>query len=87
MVPLPYMVKTTIYLSEEAAARVRRKAALDGKSQAEVVREAIDRHTADLPQRISPNWGKFSSGQSDLSSRVKEVFAEAMEEKYKRWRS
>jgi predicted DNA-binding protein len=39
------MVKTTVYLDERDAAALRRMAAETGRSQAEIIREAISRTT------------------------------------------
>ena len=39
------MVKTTVYLDERDAAALRRIAAESGRSQAEIIREAIGRAT------------------------------------------
>lgn len=81
------MVKTTVYLDEETVARLREMSAQQQRPQAEIIRTILrDGTKVDRP-RVSPNWGRFSSGQSDGSVSVKKVFAEAMEAKYKRWHS
>ena len=41
------MVKTTVYLQESEAAALRRMAARSGRSQAEIIREAVAAATAD----------------------------------------
>ncbi len=41
------MVKTTVYLPEELKAAVERAAAAEGRSEAELIREAIRRAVAD----------------------------------------
>jgi hypothetical protein len=64
------MVKTTIYLEEATAARLKRRAQETGRSQADIVREAVDSATR---PRVSPHWGKFKSGDPDLSNRVEEI--------------
>lgn len=45
------MVKTTVYLSEDQAAALRRIAAVTGRSQAEIIRTAVARETAAAPPR------------------------------------
>ncbi|MGH2915817.1 MAG: ribbon-helix-helix protein, CopG family [Solirubrobacteraceae bacterium] len=47
------MVKTTVYLEEQDAAALRRIAAETGRSQAEIIRDAIRRETlAAGPRRL-----------------------------------
>ena len=47
------MVKTTVYLDERDAAALRRMAAESGRSQADIIREAIGRTTRELgPRRL-----------------------------------
>jgi Arc/MetJ-type ribon-helix-helix transcriptional regulator len=47
------MVKTTVYLDDRDAAALRRMAAESGRSQAEIIREAISRTTqAAGPRRL-----------------------------------
>jgi predicted transcriptional regulator len=43
--------KTTVYLNDEQAAALRQLAAASGKSQAELIREAIQKAVSDLPAR------------------------------------
>jgi Arc/MetJ-type ribon-helix-helix transcriptional regulator len=58
------MVKTTVYLSEEDAAELRRVAAVTGKSQSELIREGV-RHVVDAaPRRAFHSRG---AGRSDGS--------------------
>lgn len=87
MVPSPYMVKTTVYLDEETVARLREMSAQQQRPQAEIIRTILrDGTKVDRP-RVSPNWGRFSSGQSDGSMRVKELVGKAILEKFERKRS
>jgi len=69
------MVKTTVYLTEEVAGRLKRHAADTGRTQAEIIREAVDDATR---PRVSPHWGKFRSNEPDLSMRVDEILQEAV---------
>jgi Ribbon-helix-helix protein, copG family len=47
------MVKTTVYLDDRDAAALRRMAAESGRSQAEIIREAVARATsAASPRRL-----------------------------------
>jgi predicted transcriptional regulator len=45
------MVKTTVYLREEQAAALRRLARHSGRSQAEIIRDAVTAATKDVPKR------------------------------------
>ncbi|MDX2178711.1 MAG: ribbon-helix-helix protein, CopG family [Bryobacteraceae bacterium] len=69
------MVKTTVYLEEETAARLKLRAAATGRSQAEIIREAVDNATR---PRVSPHWGKFTSKEPNVGMRVKEILREAV---------
>jgi hypothetical protein len=51
------MVKTTVYLEPEQAAALRRAAAQSGRSQAQVIRDAIRRETAEAPPRVFKSHG------------------------------
>jgi hypothetical protein len=56
------MIKTTVYLSEDEAAELRRVAVATGKSQSELIREGVRRVVADAPERVFHSMGK---GRSD----------------------
>ncbi len=68
------MVKTTVYLPEELKQRVRNAAALEGRSEAEVIRAALLAYTAPQGAR-RPRAPLFQSGQADLADRVDEHLA------------
>jgi predicted transcriptional regulator len=58
------MVKTTVYLDEGSAAALRRMAAETGRSQAEIIREAIDRTTSGLgPRRLRSAAAGHGAGE------------------------
>lgn len=63
------MVKTTLYLPDDLKARVERLAADTRRSEAEVMRAAIDEYTN--VTRPRPRPGLFSHG--NLASRVDEL--------------
>jgi len=69
------MVKTTVYLPDELKARVARAAAQEGRSEAEVIRAALDRYTAGVarPQPRLPLVSSFRT--PGLSERVDEELA------------
>lgn len=70
------MVKTTIYLPEPLKERVRRVASEQRRSEAAVIRDALEEYTAGR-ERPRPTLPLFSSiGHPDLAERVDEVLAE-----------
>ena len=68
------MVKTTIYLPEELKQALERTAAIEGRSEAEVVREALTLRTS-RTERPRPRGALFHSGDGTLSERVDELLA------------
>ena len=62
------MVKTTVYLPEELKARLDRVAKLEGRSEAELIRAAIDEFTA-ARARPLPKLPLFDSGDPTWASR------------------
>jgi hypothetical protein len=59
------MVKTTVYLDERDAAALRRIAADTGRSQADIIREAIGRTTrASGPRRLRSTASGQGTGES-----------------------
>jgi Arc/MetJ-type ribon-helix-helix transcriptional regulator len=69
------MVKTTIYLPEPLKERVRRAAAEQRRSEAAVIRDALEKYTADR-ERPRPTLPLFKSGRGDIAERVDEILAE-----------
>lgn len=78
------MVKTTIYLEAETALTLRRIAATEKRSQAEVIRAAIRRYTQRAALPKPPGMGEFRSGRGDVSEKAEAVLRKAAREK--RWR-
>lgn len=74
------MVKTTLYLSEQQKADLERAAARTGRTEAELVRAALERYLGDVaPARPSfpmlPSRG--GPGTSEDASRVDALLAES----------
>jgi metal-responsive CopG/Arc/MetJ family transcriptional regulator len=63
--------KTTIYLPRELKESLRRVAAAQGSSEAELIREAIAERVG--RERPHPRGGLFSSGDPSLSEQVDEA--------------
>jgi hypothetical protein len=72
------MRKTTVYLSDEEAEALRRRAAETGTSQSELIREGIRRVTG-AGKRVFHSMGSGDSGEPDLVYRFDEVLGEALE--------
>lgn len=68
------MTKTTIYLPDDLKQAVARMAAVSGKSEAEVIREAIATQ-ASRRDRPRPRGGLFASGDASLSAHADEDLA------------
>ena len=73
-------------LDDKSARQLEELTSGTGKSVSLVVREAIAAYHVQViqpkrPSRFLALAGKFSSGRSDLSSRVKEEVADLLEEK------
>ena len=74
---IPYMVKTTVYLDEELALSLRHLAEIEGRSQAELIRDALKTFTSQRIRPMPTGIGEFHSGYSDTSVRAKEILREA----------
>lgn len=67
------MKRTTVYLPEELKRALEQRAKLEGRTEAEVIRDAL---SAMLQPRSRPSklsFGKFASGHTDTSARVDKV--------------
>ena len=78
------MVKTTVYLDTDVALSLRRMAESEGRSQAELIRDALEKYTRKAKRPKLPGLGKFDSGYTDTSERAREILREAA--KKGRWR-
>ena len=65
------MKKTTVYLPDDLKAALERTAAVQGRSEAELIREAVRKLTQDAEQP-RPRLPLFSSGDPTLAERVGE---------------
>lgn len=75
------MVKTTVYLEERVAGRLRTLARLQDRSQAGLIRDALARYV-DLEAESTKRppvvgVGKFRSGRSDIGRRAEELLRQA----------
>lgn len=65
------MKKSTVYLPEDLDAALKRAATAQGRSEAEIIREAI-KNSLDSMQQPRPRLPLFRSGNSTLAERVDE---------------
>jgi hypothetical protein len=79
------MIRTQVQLTDEQADVLRRRAARENLSVAELVRQAIDAFTRteppghrELRERAMRAAGRFASGMTDTSRRHDEAFVEAL---------
>jgi len=69
------MKKTTVYLTDDLKAALERAAAVRGRSEAELVREAVRELTRSLDPP-KPRLPLFASGDPTLAERVDEELTE-----------
>jgi predicted transcriptional regulator len=79
------MVKTTVYLNKELALDLKHLAEIEGRSQAELIREALKAFTSRKRRPMPTGMGEFHSGANDTSMRAKEILREAA--KLGKWRA
>jgi|FLYL01.1.fsa_nt_gi hypothetical protein len=72
------MVKTTVYLDAETALVLKQLARAQDRSQAELIREAIDLYTRRSEPPKPQGIGRFRSGRRDVSERAEELLEEAL---------
>ena len=70
------VVKTTLYLEDETADAIRRIARSSGRSQSDVIREALARYAYDEPKARVRGIGAYRSGRGDVSVRAEEILRE-----------
>jgi hypothetical protein len=75
------MVKTTVYLNPETALALRQLARAQGRSQAEVIREALELYASRATRPKPGGIGKYRSGRSDVSERAEELLREKAKKK------
>ena len=71
------MVKTTIYLDQGVALRLRQLAETKKRSQAELIREALADYSMRDERPAIPGVGEFRSGRADTSGRAKDILKKA----------
>lgn len=67
------MKRTTVYLPEEADLALKGLAQRTKRSQAELIREAIEQYLLKEEQTLPRSIGMGTSGRTDLSERYEEL--------------
>lgn len=78
------MIKTTVYLDTDTVLALRRMSQAQGRTQAELIRDALQSYTANGKRPLPTGMGKYDSGRSDTSERADEILRNAA--KKGRWR-
>lgn len=78
------VTKTTVYLDSDIALALRQMAEAQGRSQAEIIRQALETFTRNARQPKIPGIGEFDSGHTDTSERAEQILRRAA--KRGRWR-
>lgn len=74
------MRKTTVYFDEETALLLRQLANAAGRSQAELIRDAVTRYVGQAARPLPRGVGAYNSGRSDISTRAEELLKAAVHE-------
>jgi predicted transcriptional regulator len=78
------MQKTTIYLDDETKFTLKRIAELEGKTQAQTLREAVAAYAVTLRKPRAKGIGAYRSGRKDVSEKAEELLKAAA--KSGKWR-
>jgi predicted transcriptional regulator len=73
------MTKTTIYLKPETLEALRRMAKGQGRTQSELIRDALDEYTRKPRLPRIPGLGEFDSGETHGAERAKDFLRSAAE--------
>jgi predicted DNA-binding protein len=75
------MVKTTVYLRDQVVQKLRSLARLQRRSQAELIREALERYvdgeSASFERPAAVGVGRFRSGRSDIGTQAEKLLRQA----------
>jgi len=69
------LTRTTVYLSPDAKRRLRLAAQRRHRSEAELIREAIDALLANEPERPRPNLPLFTGVDHTVADQVDDILA------------
>jgi len=78
------VIKTTVYLDSDIALTLRQMAEAQGRSQAELIRDALQKYTSDGKRPLPRGLGKYDSGETHGAERAKDFLRAAARKG--RWR-
>jgi predicted transcriptional regulator len=78
------VTKTTVYLDSDTVLALRHMAETQQRSQAEIIRHALQTYTRTAKQPKIQGIGEFDSGHTDTSGRAEQILKRAA--KRGRWR-
>lgn len=82
------MVKTTVYLDPEIVVILRQLSRQEGRSQAELIRDALAEFARQRKRPSIPGVGEFDSGESTVSVRAGKILRGAsVQGKWRKQRS
>jgi hypothetical protein len=71
------MVETTVYVDAGVALQLRQLAGTGGRSQAELIREALAAYTSRARSPLPSGAGRFRSGRGDVAGNRKSILRAA----------
>ena len=71
------MSKTTVSLDPDTVLAIRQMAATQGRSQAELIRNALHAYTRKGERLLPSGLGKYDSGETAVSKRAREILRSA----------
>jgi hypothetical protein len=71
------MVKTTLYLEESTVHALKELASEEGRSQEEVIREALLTYKSQQTRPTPKGIGEYRSGRSDVSENAEDLLRQA----------
>ena len=78
------MVKTTVYLDPDTVLALRQMAETQGRSQAELIRDALHAYARKGKRPLPAGLGKYDSGETHVSERAEDILRDAARKG--RWR-
>jgi predicted transcriptional regulator len=78
------VTKTTVYLDSDTVLALRQMAETQGRSQAELIRDALQTYTCAAKRPLPRGLGKYDSGETQGAERAKDFLRAAA--KKGRWR-
>jgi predicted transcriptional regulator len=78
------VTKTTVYLDTDIALALRHMAETQGRSQAELIRDALQTYTRGAKRPLPRGLGKYDSGETHGAERAKDFLRSATRKG--RWR-